>query len=586
MNMNLNMMNMKYGVKGMAIRLCIAFVTCLLSVSPLFANPISLKQAQEVAQRALHGEVVSVNSSAEARSRMGLDATSVEVPSFYLFNGATGEGFALVSGDDELPLLLGYSRTGQMDAEGAGMPDALQAWLQGIDRFVALLRDGQVKMPTDMLYADEAGTPVVEPLCSSKWGQTTPYNLLCPSTDSDNHAPTGCVATAMAQIMYRWGWPASGRGKVTYNATGYGALSVDFSQSTYDWLVMKDSYSLLDVKKSSTQTMAKLNYDCGVACHMQYAANGSGTQGQYALEAFARYFRYKASMLRYVFRECCESQEEFNNIIYRELNAGRPIQCNAASATGTGSDAAGHSYILDGYDSRGFVHINWGWSGYYDGYYAITLMNPESYQFSESQRLVVGIQPDYENTDSVLPQARMVLEGSPEVKVSSAVQRSTFAVYLDTLWNMSASSVEVEVGIGLYDLQGNLLENTVVNSTLNTISLLSFYGTIFDSGISCRVKDSYDAGDYVLRVMCRIKGYDDWVLPDVVGGQKQNWIPVYIHEKKLYFNQVSSSIESVGMSLDSRYTADDATYDLMGRRVKNTARQGIYIQGGKKILVH
>lgn len=570
---------------GMKVQFLLSLLTCLLTASSLFANPISRKQAQRVAQRALQGEVVSVASNAEARQRMGVGATSVESPSFYLFNSASGEGFALVSGDDDLPLLLGYSKTGTVENNGADMPEAMQIWLQGVDRFVAKVRNGEVEASADMLYANEAGTPVVEPLCSSKWGQSTPYNLLCPSKAGESNAPTGCVATAMAQIMYRWNWPATGRGKVTYNATNYGALTVDFSQSTYNWSVMKDSYSLLDNKKTNTQTMAKLNYDCGVACHMQYDTDGSGTQGPYALEAYANYFRYKASTLRYVWRECCESQEEFNDIIYKELDAGRPIQCNAASTTGSGSDAAGHSYILDGYDSEGFVHINWGWSGYYDGYYAINLMDPDVYQFSENQELVVGIEPDYENTDSVLPQVRMVLEGSPEVKVKSVGQGSTFAVYLDTLWNWWISSVRVEVGLGLFDLQGNLLETTTRNSTLNTVSLKKYEGTIYEDALSCSVKNSYAAGDYVLRVICRVKGYSDWVLPDVVGGQLNNWIPVYIHDKQLYFNQVSSGIGSVTMDKASRYSADDATYDLMGRRVQNPTRSGIYIRGGKKILV-
>lgn len=569
----------------MKVHFLITLFTFVLCATSLFAKPILLKQAQIVAQRALQGEVEVIGTGAEARQRMGLDATSTESPSFYIFNGTNGKGFALVSGDDELPLLLGYSRTGQVATNGTEIPEALQIWLQQIDSYVAQLRNHQVEAPADMFFADEVGTPVVEPLCSSKWGQSIPYNLLCPSKTSDDPAPTGCVATAMAQIMYKWGWPSIGRGKVTYNASGYGALSVDFSQSTYDWSVMKDSYSLLDKKKSSTQTMAKLNYDCGVACHMQYDANGSGTQGQYALEAYARYFRYKASTLRYMLRECCESQEEFNEIIYGELNAGRPIQCNAASTIGTGSDAAGHSYILDGYDSQGFVHINWGWDGYYDGYYAITLMNPSDYQFSESQQLVVGIQPDYENTDSVLPQVRMVLEGSPKVNVKSVAAGATFSVDLDTLWNLWVSSAKVEVGIGLFDLQGNLLEITTVNSALNTITLSAFEGNIYDNDISCRIKNTYAAGDYVLRVICRVKGYEDWILPDVVGGQKQNWIPVYIHDKKLYFNQVSSAIESVAVSHASGYDADTATYDLMGRRVRNTARSGIYIRDGKKIFI-
>lgn len=565
-------------------RLLSALAACLLALSAPQAAPISQREAQRIASQALRGEATPVTLTSETRSRIGISHTADANPSFYFFNNATGDGFALVSGDDNLPPLLGYSPTGTLQPDGAGMPEALQTWLAEMDKFVEKVRNGEADTPPCFSNGETTGTPVVEPLCTSKWGQDTPYNLLCPAKSGENNAVVGCVATAMAQILYYWQWPTTGMNSLTYNATGYGALSVDFAESTYDWANMKDKYSILDGKKTTSQAVAKLCYDCGVACHMQYSVDGSGTQSQYAYDAFVKYFRYKASKISFVYRDCCESQEEFNNVIYDELDAGRPIQCSAASSQGGGSDAAGHSYVLDGYDSNGYVHVNWGWDGEYNGYYAIPIMDPANYQFDSDQDLIIGIEPDKDGTDYTLPQRRMLLEGTPDVRVESVPMNGKFAVYLDTLWNLWGSYANVEVGVGLYDAKGTLQECVTINSTSNTHQLSAFSGVLFSSGTDCRVTGSYGAGDYTLRVICREKAYEEWLLPYAIGGQKHNQIPVYIHDNKLYFYQVSSGIQSVTAQGNATDTSSEL-YDLAGRRVRDASRPGIYVRDGHKYIV-
>jgi len=565
-------------------RILSALAACLLAFGATQAAPISQREAQRIASQALRSEVAPVALTSEARSRIGISRTTDATPTFYFFNKADGEGFALISGDDELPLLLGYSPTGTLQDDGANMPEALQTWLVEMSRFVEKVRSGEAESPARFSSGETSGTVVVGPLCSSKWGQETPYNLLCPAKSGESNAVVGCVATAMSQILYYWQWPATGMNSLTYNATGYGALSVNFAESTYDWDKMKDSYTILDGKKTTSQAVAKLCYDCGVACKMQYGVDGSGTQSQHAYNAYAKYFRYKASKLDYVYRDCCESQDEFNSVIYDELDAGRPIQCSASSSKGGGSDATGHSYVLDGYDSNGYVHINWGWSGAYNGYYAIPIMDPDNYQFDTDQDLIIGIEPDKEGTDYTLPQRRMQLEGTPDVRVESVAMKGKFCVYLDTLWNMWGNFANVEVGVGLYDAKGTLQECVTINSTSNTYQLSSFSGVLFSSGIDCRVTGSYKAGDYTLRVICREKGYEEWLLPYTIGGQKKNQIPVYIHDNKLYFYQVSSGISSVSAEENGSDTRSEL-YDLAGRRVKDTQRPGVYIRDGHKYLV-
>lgn len=569
----------------MTHRILYSLLLVLLTVA-MQAAPISQKEAQRIARRALQTDVTPLSLSAQAKSRMGLSAATESAPAFFLFQSSDSEGFALVSGDDVLPALLGYSRTGVLDADR--LPEALSWWLGQLDRYVEQVRSGEIEAPgAQLLTADAAGTPVVEPLCSSKWSQDDPYNLLCPQLTGEAKAMVGCVATAMAQIMYKWKWPATGNGSVAYNSSHYGALSADLSQSTYNWDVMKDSYALLDGKRPNTQTMAQLCYDCGLSVKMEYAPDGSGAYDQEAYAAYARNFLYDPSTLHFMWRSCCASQEEYNEAIYSELDAGRPMQCSAASSTDGGNDAAGHSYVLDGYDTNGYVHINWGWGGYADGYFAIPLMNPVSYEFSVEQRVIMGIQPDYDADASAiaLPAMPLMLEGSPEVNVESVSQKSSFQVLLDTIWNPWPDAMTVTLGVGLYDLKGNLLENTLYSSKLmsSTLNFNGFGGMIYSGeGFSCRLTGTYSDGDYVLRVISKKKNTDTWLLPDVEGGTRNNWIPVYIHDGALYFNQVSSAISSVSPSVAS---SDASYYDLTGRRVSHPTKGGIYIRGGQKYLV-
>lgn len=559
----------------------------MLLTAALQAAPISQKEAQRIARRALQTDVTPLSLSAEAKSRIGLGANGDTAPAFYLFQPSGSEGFALVSGDDALPALLGYSRTALLDADR--LPDALAWWLGQLDSYVARVRSGEIDSPdADLLTADEAATPVVAPLCSSTWNQDDPYNLLCPQHTGEARAMVGCVATAMAQIMYKWKWPEAGTGSVSYKSSYYGTLSANLSQSAYDWDVMKDSYNMLDGKKENTKTMAQLCYDCGLAVKMEYNPSGSGAYDQAAYTAYARNFRYDPSALRLMWRSCCASQEEYNEAIYSELDAGRPMQCSAASATDGGADAAGHSYVLDGYDTNGYVHINWGWGGYADGYFAIPLMNPASYQFNVEQRVIMGITPDYDCDPSAipLPALPLMLEGSPKVNAVSVEQNATFQVQLDTIWNPWPDAQTVKLGLGLYDLKGNLLENTLYSTLAmsSTISLNGFGGIVYDGeGFSCRLTGTYSDGDYVLRVISKKSGADTWLLPDTEGGARNNWIPVYIHDGALHFNEVSSAIHAVAPSPAST-DASPALYDLTGRRVAHPAKGSVYIRGGQKYL--
>jgi len=556
----------------------LTIIAMLLVAVVAQADPIDASQAQALAQKALKGlgrtgaALEQVAVSAETKARFG--SADAQAPAFYLFNASdnaeANDGFVIVSGDDQLPAILGYSAEGHLAADLSDCPPALSAWLESVSKFVAAVQAREVEAP--VRKAESTGTVIVEPLVSSKWGQDSPYNLQCPS-DGSARAVTGCVATAMAQTMYKWKWPETGRGSESYRAEGYGTQTVRFYESEYDWSSMKDTYSLLDGRKASGKAVAKLMYDCGVATQMEYSAGGSGTTEEWAYIAMAKHFRYKCSTLDLIWRDCSNSQEEFDNVLKTELKAGRPIVFAASSSKGSGSDAAGHCYVVDGYDSNDYVHINWGWDGKYDGYFAINVMDGSDYQFDQSQRALIGIQPDYAGTDTIINPYRPVMFAGPTTDYTSVGMNDKFTVKVDTFANYWPAAFKAQVGIVLCDLNGNVLENASTDTQTYTLRSLTYF--YLDGSTTCKLSGNYAAGDYVLRVALKNYGYDEWTLPDTWGGSMQNWLPVYIHGGKLHFNDVSTGISQVQ---GSREVVETKLFDLSGRQIVAPQKGQVFLQ--------
>ena len=566
----------------------ILFVALMCSVLSVEANPVGQKKAQTVARKFLQAkkqvrvDAIPFELSAETKSRMG--ASETVTPSFYVFNSSDDAGFVIVSGDDRFPEVIGYSFDGGFSSD-EGMPEALQSFLLSMDEYVNDVRAGRADAP---LYANgvSTGTPVVEPLLTCQWNQSGPYNMYTPlvkdqyGQDTKNHSVTGCIATAQSQLMYRWKWPEQGRGSMKYNSGDYGILKATFEDSTFNWSLLKDKFNAATDKKTDAgKEVSKLCYSVGLATHMRFGES-SGAYDQYSLLAYYKYFRYKSSTLKRYLRDYMGSQEEWNRIIKRELNAGRPIQVAASSSSGGGSDAGGHAFVCDGYDTVDFVHINWGWGGRYDGYYAIHLLDGGGYQFSDDQSIIVGIMPDFTGVDTLDIQIPPCVNDAPRVKgdvksVKVGGSGDTFYIDFDSVYNRNPYSNDYMYGVGLYDKNGNFVEEASVNSTSNTFFLQAWYGFVaFTSdrgGITCKLKNSYNAGDYTLRLIFKQKNtetgkfFDGWALPYMKGGDAKNQIPVYIHDGNAYFHQVSSAINDI--EGEGAQVKSVQLYDVEGREI-------------------
>jgi hypothetical protein len=361
----------------------------LLLVAATFvaeANPVGLRTAQEVVVKFMNANSKVPLRGAEDLQLVTIYNISRGDAAFYVFN--TPNGYVIVSADDCATPILGYSNEGQFDVNN--IPIQLQDYLQdfveqiqyGIENH--LEADEQTLQQWELVrtvgrLTNSRSDEVVEPLLTTKWSQSSPYNMYVP-----NGYPAGCVATAMAQIMKYWEWPVQGVGEHSYQWNDQ-TLSANFIETIYDWDNMLDSYG------SSTQeqkeAVATLMWHCGVAVNMQYAPNSSGASSNDLPSALVNYFGYSDEMSQ-VYKNNY-SDEDWLNLLKSYLDLGCPIHYSGRD-TSTGS---GHSFVCDGYDANNLLHFNWGWGGYCDGYFSINAMNPSYHDYTSNNMATINIRP-------------------------------------------------------------------------------------------------------------------------------------------------------------------------------------------------
>ena len=357
----------------------------LLAAMPMFAEHVDPETARKVAATFLN------NNGAKATQLTDI-SKAAGFPNLYIFT--TEEGFVVMSADDCVKPILGYSLTGPFIAEG--MPENLLWWLQGYSDQIQNAINNQMRASSETakLWKDltegnsKAGktTTVVGPLIQTKWNQSPFYNDMCPyDSQAGVRTITGCVATAMAQIMKFWEYPDHGIGSHSYTHAIYGQQYANFGNATYTWANMPNSIN------SANSEIAQLMYHCGVSVNMEYGLSsqyggiGSSAYSYYIPSALINYFNYSDST-NYVERSNYQDEEDWKNLIKAELDKRRPVQYS-------GSGSGGHAFICDGYDSDGEFHFNWGWGGSNDAFFSIDDLTPGSHNYNDGQTAVIGIKP-------------------------------------------------------------------------------------------------------------------------------------------------------------------------------------------------
>lgn len=296
----------------------------------------------------------------------GSPADSDDNGLLYVVSSGDNAGYVMVAGDDVvINPVLGYSTAGEFDYDAA--PDNLKWWIGEYARMIE--------------YAAEHGMAVAEtpkfdtsldPLIKTHWNQDYPFNDLCPMLDSETRAYTGCVATAMAQVMKYHEWPEQGTGSHTYTDPYCGqTLSANFGETTYRWDLMPNDYDGTWTAEQ-IKAVATLMAHCGVAVDMQYMPDGSGAYSGDVPAALVNYFGYAEDIIHR--DRDYYTQNEWIEMMKAELDAGRPVYYHGQSTGG------GHAFVIDGYNTDGYFHVNWGWGGQSDEYYQLATLDPYSGQ--------------------------------------------------------------------------------------------------------------------------------------------------------------------------------------------------------------
>lgn len=304
---------------------------------------------------------------------------------YYVFAAENNSGFVIVSGEDCLSPVVGYS-TGSFAGE---MPPALVDWLADYSRFVDDVRAGIVE-PAKTKAA--TGTRI-EPMLQTSWNQSAPYNNYCPEV-SGQKTPTGCTATATAQVMKFHEWPERPTKAITWynNITGKNE-TIDITQNKYEWSKMLNHYRN-GYTAEQAHAVAQLMVDVGKAINSTYEPAGTGSSDVQSARALVKVFDYSPDIRIYKRNEC--TYDEFISIIRENLEARLPLV-----HTGHGqSYAAGHAFVCDGIDENNLVHIDWGWDGAFNGFFDIGSMAPGGTgigggqdRYNVGQSIIANIRP-------------------------------------------------------------------------------------------------------------------------------------------------------------------------------------------------
>ena len=438
-----------------------SLIITVFASATLTAGPVGEATAAQVASRFLSNEVVLVTDGPDG---------------LYIFNDADGEGWVVISAEDSAMPILGYSDKGSFRTDS--QPANLRAWLGGYSRELQkasqqhIAQNSEVKnlWKTAGYRTKSAEGKYLE---TPAYDQESPYNLKCPNvkeSEITHQALTGCVATAMAEVIRYHQWPEKGTGTIggySYTSDYKQTIKVpsfDIDSHSYNYTLMPFSYSGSETT-AQNDAIAQLMYDCGVMVEASYNyKNGTGAFSENIVSALSEHMGYSASA-QHIYRQAY-TDAEWTKLIQKEIDNGRPI-----IYSGVDGDGGGHQFVCDGYDTRDYIHINWGWSGSNNGYFTLNLRIPGLYTFSEEQTMIVGLEPD-KNGDTKA-EASLMFEYYDDTHLgmsiaSGSVPSKSFSINAGYILNTSYSIIgstyvstatyNGAVKAALLDYEGNLKE--------------------------------------------------------------------------------------------------------------------------------
>ena len=486
---------------------------------------------------------------------------------------SNGSQFAVVSNDDDFDAILAYAET-PFDEHAMSNP-GLRWWINAMNESLAEhAANGTRPHKVDVSPAYKES---VDALLSTKWDQSAPYNNMTPTYregTQDVHFVTGCVATAMAQIMKYYNYPEVGKGTKTYRCNMYASdgdpitkrISVNFAATHYDWDNMLDSYSR-SYSQASADAVATLMYHCGVSVMMDYDKKGSGSFSFRAIDALKNNFQYNEGMQFYA--RNYYHVDEWMDIIFSHLSQGHPVLFGAQSNTG------GHEFVIDGYSSAGLVHVNWGWGGSSDGMYDMASLKG----YSSGQEMVPVFLPgelvECHSSFGYYEEPRFTTSLGSLSATAPYLQNTDYRKFIGSIALIAAS---LEDGTQTILAQNNAeVEGYGYNMQIHHTSLN--FSKVDVTGLA--------DGKYRIYAASRMSDESAW--QPVRSSEKMSNSAILVKEgSKLSVQKEGSSNWVVGVN-DVKATPSSpvGVFNLSGQKLDRNfggLPHGIYVKDGKKIL--
>lgn len=509
------------------------FAGSLLIPMVVMAGPRSFQQAKAIAEKqaALLGVTIDQKAMTKARKQGSKGEITLSQESYYVFPNANSKGFTIVSGDDRLPEIVGYSSQGSYDENN--LPEGFVSFMKAYQNLCnkvnlgdaeALKNLAEIKAWRNKKNASAASTSAVAPLLGNiEWDQTSPYNNMCPRYDSVHVAATGCVATAMAQVMAYYKYPKQLKADIPGYVNRWNGIPMEIPTITreegiYDWDNMLPKYNKeANATQQQKDAVAKLMYHCGAAVRMSYGPESAATVSATKL---AKYFGYDADLMMDLNRATF-TLDKWMQIIDTELAAGRPVLYGGQASDG------GHQFVCDGKDGEGLYHINWGWSGSQNGYFDLSLLNPEkggtgsgnsTEGYNRLCSMTIGIAPDNGVVDAPLatvPDIKAMNYGFLETTTKDTRENpdEAFDFWLDYgLGNQTYQAFSGYVALGILQKDGSY--RIVSQKAHINVDPIPGEGMISVVDVNFRVNEAFEVGTVTLCPLYSKDG-ENWTLCDI-----------------------------------------------------------------------
>lgn len=553
----------------------LSLVAMALVAAVVSADPIDEAKAKRVAQEFIvPGHTMQLVYRAERLDKEAaakLSAATLKSSPYYVFSRGEDKGYVIVAGDNCLPLVLGYTESGNFDEKdiAPALQDMLGDWAKSIERAQATGTNINNVQNNDVArFANDRVD--IAPLTTSHWHQSSPYNDMCPyRKDGGGRAVTGCVATAASQILYYWRRDLPNTLQATTPTYGYGDAPVTESVpkgTPMKWDLMLDKYGSEPAEYK--HAVAEFVFATGAATWLTYGSSTAGNIEKIPA-TFSGYFGMNGGWVAY---RNSYSQEDWTQLIYNELAKGRPVMY-----TGQSESQGGHAVYVDGYQrSNNLMHFNFGWGGQGDGYWTTTQETGMN-GFNGSQSALINAYPKKWNIQAEIKTPKQVyrnLDNEFTIKVSNNSTLPLKSVYL-FITNSSTNPTKLSDASSVYENEIGKGESVQMKLTGNPTSPSS-YAVLTDENLSVLAKVRMETvlADADIQ-LCALKVMSTTDKENIGG---QDYAKIYNNKASLVVNVLNrGTVDFGGSAYLTLYSSTDngATWTS-----KNLSKSSVVVSAG------